>query len=254
MTSTLAPAAVARPLLRLLVVAAMTLPMLILYAVGVLGPSLQRDLGIGLAAVGLLPMSCFGLAALLSLGAGQVVVRLGSQRALALLFASVALAYALLAGLPGLGGVIAAIAVCGLAQALANPVTNLLIAEQVPPAERAGVVGLKQSGVQLAALLAGLLLPTLSLWLGWRGALAGLALPALLLAAAALATLPPATAAGQPWRWLAPNRPLRLLMGVQLCAGIGLSAFVTYLPTFAAGGAWRRSRPAPCWPPSAWPA
>lgn len=221
--------------LRLVLTAAMALPMLIFYAVGTLGPLMVADLGVPSHWLGWLITSAFGFAAVLSLWAGPLVNRLGTRRALALLFWSTLVAYGLLASLPGFGGVILALAACGIAQALANPATNLLIAERVEPRQKAAVVGLKQSGVQVSALFAGLLLPSLALSLGWRGALATLLLPALLLAlwgprvAAREHSAKPLGLA-----LTRPNARLALLMSVQLCVGIVLSSFVTFLGIFAA--------------------
>ncbi|SDH68344.1 Predicted arabinose efflux permease, MFS family [Pseudomonas flavescens] len=221
--------------LRLVLTAAMALPMLIFYAVGTLGPLMVADLDVPPHWLGWLIMSAFGLAALLSLWAGPLVNRLGTRRATAWLFWATVAAYGLLASLPGFAGVVLALAVCGIAQALANPVTNLLIAERVAPSDKASVVGLKQSGVQVSALFAGLLLPGLASGLGWRGALATLLVPALLLALLG-PRVAPRTHQVKPVS-LAVSRPngrLALLMGVQLCVGIVLSSFVTFLGLFAA--------------------
>lgn len=228
------PAASAGFGLRLVLTLGMTLPMLILYAIGALGPFLVRDLGIAPGWLGYLTMSTFGLAALLSLGAGPLVERLGSRRGLGVLFHSVALAYGLIVAAPGFAGVVAAVALCGVAQALSNPVTNLLIAQRVPPAQKAFVVGLKQAGVQLGALFAGLVLPALASQWGWRAALGSLIPLALALGFSArlLAPPPPAAARGA-FTLPRPNALLRRLMAVQCCVGVTLSAFVTFLPVFA---------------------
>ncbi|MBC3345366.1 MFS transporter [Pseudomonas sp. SWRI196] len=221
--------------LRLGLTAAMALPMLIFYAVGTLGPLMVADLGVPSHWLGWLITSAFGFAAVLSLWAGPLVNRLGTRRALALLFWSTLVAYGLLASLPGFGGVILALAACGIAQALANPATNLLIAERVEPRQKAAVVGLKQSGVQVSALFAGLLLPSLALSLGWRGALATLLLPALLLALwGPRVAAREHSAKPQGLALTRPNARLALLMSVQLCVGIVLSSFVTFLGIFAA--------------------
>ncbi|AZZ92914.1 MFS transporter [Hahella sp. KA22] len=213
----------------------MTLPMLILYTIGALGPLLIADLGIEAGWLGYVTMSAFGVAAMLSLAAGPLVERLGARRGLLLLFVSVALAYALMITLPGFAGIIAAVAVCGVAQALSNPVTNLLIAQQIAPPRKAFAVGLKQSGVQLGALIAGGLLPLIAVPFGWRAAMATIIPVALLLAFTAPALAPPAPPAESRRSWL-PARPGALLlnlMAVQGCAGVTLSAFVTFLPIFA---------------------
>ncbi|WP_030128824.1 CynX/NimT family MFS transporter [Pseudomonas sp. QTF5] len=222
--------------LRVVLTAAMALPMLIFYAVGTLGPLIVADLGVPTHWLGWLITSAFGFAALLSLWAGPLVNWVGTRRAMAMLFWSTVGAYGLLASLPGFVGVVLALAACGIAQALANPVTNLLIAERVEPRHKAAVVGLKQSGVQVSALFAGLLLPTLAVTFGWRMALASLLIPALVLAFLG-PRVAPREHKGKPLSLAVarPNGRLALLMSVQLCVGIVLSSFVTFLGVFAAG-------------------
>ncbi|WP_323120359.1 MFS transporter [Burkholderia alba] len=213
---------------------AMMLPMLILYAIGTLGPYLVRDLRIEPGWLGYVTMGTFALAALLSLGAGPLVDRLGARRALAVLFHSVALAYLLIVALPGFGGIVGAAAICGIAQALCNPVTNLLIAQRVAPSRKAFVVGFKQSGVQLGALFAGLVLPAMAIRFGWRAALGSVIPVAIALGLLALRVAPAAAAATRRREALPrPNALLWWLIGVQGCVGIVLSAFVTFLPMFA---------------------
>lgn len=219
---------------RVVLVFAMALPMLILYATSTLGPLLGRDLRFEPALLGYLVMSSFGLAAILSLWAGAIVDRMGSRYALMVLFSAIALAFALMATVKNFYGLVAAGAVCGIAQALANPVTNLLIAQRVPPDKKAKVVGLKQSGVQVAALFAGLILPGIALQYGWRVAL-GMIVPVALLFAISTPLFTPGKQGG-PVKGLMFSRPNSLLlrlMGIQFCVGISLSAFVTFLPSFA---------------------
>jgi predicted MFS family arabinose efflux permease len=213
---------------------AMTLPMLILYAIGTLGPFLIRDLQIKPGWLGYVTMSTFGLAAVLSLGVGPAVERLGTRRGLKVLFFTVALAYVLIISLPGFGGVVAAVAIGGIAQALSNPVTNLLIAQRVAPEKKAFVVGLKQAGVQIGALVAGLVLPSCANQFGWRTAL-GLIVPAALALGLMSPLVAPARSPAHAKRLTLarPNILLWRLMGVQACVGIALSVFVTFLPVFA---------------------
>lgn len=222
-----------RFILTVILMFAMALPMLIFYAIGVLGPTLVADLKIDTGWLGILTMSTFGLASLLSLWAGTLVNNLGSRYSLTLLFWSSMLAYALMALLPGFVGLLIALLFCGFAQALANPVTNLIIAESVEPRYKAGIVGIKQSGVQVSALFAGLCLPVLAFHFGWRGALFTLVPVALI-----LALLAPRLIVKQPikknrFSVVKPSKKLSLLMGIQLCVGIVLSSFITFLGVFA---------------------
>ncbi|MEJ5861824.1 MULTISPECIES: MFS transporter [Pseudomonas] len=222
-------------LLRSLLGAAMALPMLVFYAIGALGPYQVADLGVPETRLDYLTMSAFALAALLSLWAGAIVDRLGGRRALGLLFGAYALAYALAGLLPGFYGLVIALAICGAAQALANPATNLLIAENLPVAERAATVGFEQARVQVSALFAWLLLPAIAQGLGWRTALVLFAPIALLLGCIGMRSLPARQAgkAGLPITLQRPSACLALLMAVQCCVAITLSSFVTYLGVYA---------------------
>lgn len=147
--------------LAVLLICAMGLPMMVFYALGVLGPQLIAELGIGRDQLGWLTTSAFGLAAVLSPWAGTLVQRIGSRAGLMALFLLVALSFSLMAVLPGFTGVVIALLFCGIAQALANPATNQAIA-LTANAPKATLVGLKQAGVQASALIAGLALPPLS--------------------------------------------------------------------------------------------
>lgn len=221
-------------LLRAVLTASMALPMLIFYAIGTLGPFIVEDLRIAPSWLGYLTMSAFGFAAVLSLWAGPMVNRLGSRRGLVLLFWATALAYGLIGTIPSFFGVVVAVAFCGIAQALSNPVTNLLIAERVPPRKKAAMVGMKQAGVQVAALFAGLLLPGIAVQIGWRGALLLLVPLALLLALLSPRSAPRVAVHKRgSFALRRPNQVLLLLMAVQLCAGVSLSCFITFLGVFA---------------------
>ena len=151
--------------------AAMGMPMMMFYAIGILGPQIIADLGISQKDLGWFTASAFGLAAVLSPWVGGVVQRIGSQRGLMVLFLLVGLSFTLIASLSGFQGFVLAMLFCGFAQALANPATNQAIAQMVPVSRKAAIVGFKQAGVQVSALLAGILLPGMSTWLGWRGAI-----------------------------------------------------------------------------------
>src|SRR5207302_7706378 len=73
-------------------------------------------------------------------------------------------------------GLVAGAAVFGISVAFGNPATNQLAARGVTPGRHGLVTGVKQSGVQIGAFLAGLVLPALAGAAGWRAALGGCAL------------------------------------------------------------------------------
>lgn len=220
--------------MQLVLVFAMTLPMLILYATSTLGPLLSQQLQFETASLGYLIMSSFGLAAILSLFAGNIVAYLGARTALQVLFIAVAAAFAMMAQAATFSSLVIAAALCGIAQAFANPATNLLIAQQIQPQKKAWVTGVKQSGVQLAALFAGLVLPVIAFQAGWRTAF-GIIVPLAVLFAVMTAVIVPKVSAGirQKFAFSRPNALLGWLMATQCCVALSLSAFVTFLPVYA---------------------
>jgi predicted MFS family arabinose efflux permease len=215
---------------------AMALSMLVLYAVGALGPQLVTDLGVDPTELGLLPSTGFAVAAVLSLWSGRIVDRLGTRGASTALFIVVAVSFAAMASAGGFGLLLAAIALCGVAQALSNPVTNRVIAERVPAHARGAVVGIKQSGVQLAALVAGLGLPPVAAVWGWQVALAWVP-PVALICLISTLRLPHAVrgppSRGAPLLDAALGRALRWLLALQLCLGAGIATVTTFVPLYA---------------------
>ncbi|PTN11156.1 CynX/NimT family MFS transporter [Nitrosomonas aestuarii] len=213
---------------------AMALPMLVLYAISTLGPLLSQDLVFDSTMLGYLVMSSFGLAAILSLWSGAIVDFFGTRKMLLVIFFTIAIAFMLIASVQTFAGLIMAVAICGIAQALANPVTNLLIAQQVTQDKKARIVGIKQSGVQLAALFAGLLLPGIALLYGWRAAFWAIVPVAILFCFSTFLVTPKAhVRITKGFTYTFPNSLLMWLMCIQFCMGISLSAYVTFLPTFA---------------------
>ncbi|SEM69636.1 CynX/NimT family MFS transporter [Nitrosomonas marina] len=213
---------------------AMALPMLVLYAISTLGPLLSQDLTFDSTMLGYLVMSSFGLAAILSLWSGVIVEYFGARNMLLVIFFTIAVAFMLIAIAQNFTGLVFAVAICGIAQALANPVTNLLIAQQITQKKRAKIVGIKQSGVQLAALFAGLLLPGIALLYGWRIAFGAVVPVAVIFLLSTLFVTPKVQfGVKKSFEYTFPNPLLLWLMCIQFCIGISLSAYVTFLPTFA---------------------
>jgi predicted MFS family arabinose efflux permease len=145
---------------------------LLIYALTATGPLVISDLGLTRAQFGSFATVTFAAAAVSSGLFGRlidlyservtmVVLYLGS--AFALLLASIAQTYLV---------VLMAVAFSGCVQSLSNPVTNRLISTYAIRSSHGTLMGVKQSGVQMAQLTAGLALPSLALVFGWRGALA----------------------------------------------------------------------------------
>jgi MFS family permease len=144
------------------------------YALGALGPFITDDLGITHTALGTLTTVMYAVGAVLSPVAGPLVDRFGGRRSLVVSFAAGGLGAAL-AAVAGrhYAGLVAGAAVFGISVAFGNPATNQLAAGGVHAGRYGIVTGVKQSGVQVGAFLAGLVLPALADAAGWRTALGG---------------------------------------------------------------------------------
>jgi len=153
-----------------LLTCAMAFSMMQLFLVGALGPRLVGELGVSRTELGLTTTAGFGVAALLSPVAGRLVDRVGPRRCVVALLLLAAVSLALIGAAPGAAGLLGAVALGGLPQALANPATNKVILAAFRPERRGAVTGWKQSGVQFGAFVAGLPLSLLAAGVGWRGA------------------------------------------------------------------------------------
>ncbi|WP_222598430.1 MFS transporter [Lentzea tibetensis] len=218
-----------------LTTAAMTSSMLPLFLLGALAPALVTEFGIARPLLGVLVTAGFGVAAALSLMIGPVVDAVGPRRSVIALFAASAVALAVFSSAPHYAVLVVAVAIGGVPQALANPSTNKLIATAVPPPRRPVLLGIKQSGVQLGAFVAGLPLAWLADAVDWRVAV-GVPAGCAALAAVASLVLPHDTApvrvptikvslAAEPVVWL--------LAGFSVLLGCGIAAVNTYVALFA---------------------
>jgi predicted MFS family arabinose efflux permease len=209
---------------------------LLLYALTATGPLVIADLGLSRAQFGSFATVAF-LAAAVSSGVLGRLVDLYSERttmavlyvgsAAALLLASVARSYL---------GVLLAVVVSGCVQALSNPVTNRLVSRYAAPQGRGLLMGVKQSGVQMAQLAAGVALPTLALVAGWRGAVGATSVIAgvgLLFAWRFVPHLPTRAAdSAGPNPAVAVPRAVWWLTSYALLTGAALQASNVYLPLY----------------------
>ncbi|WP_420715144.1 MFS transporter [Streptomyces sp. XY332] len=235
-TSAKAAGAVAEGRLTALLTAAMAFSMLQLFLLGALGPRLVGELGVSPTALGLTTTIGFATAAVLSPVGGRMVDRTGPRRSLVVLLLVSAAALALIGAAPGPGFLLAAVALGGLPQALANPATNKAVLAAVPPSRRGAVTGMKQSGVQLGAFAAGLPLAALAGGVGWRGAVwtaSAAAVLAALWAHRALPADPPARAAA-PHPSPVPRGAIAWLAAFSLFLGCGIASVNTYVALFGA--------------------
>jgi predicted MFS family arabinose efflux permease len=203
---------------------------------GALGPFITRDLGISAGRFGLLPAAMFVVAGAGSLLAGPLSDRLGPRRLVLVLCAMSAATLVGMATAQVLAALAGAMVFAGVAMAITNPATNLLIQRHVDGPQRGFVTGVKQAGNPLSALLAGATLPTGAALLGWRPTLlVALALPAVT-AGLVLTTIPSDGVPGPAVRHgsARPTGPLgRPLALYAFFMGAAVAGVATYLPLYA---------------------
>jgi predicted MFS family arabinose efflux permease len=160
------------------------------YAFGVLGPDLRQEFGLSRFELGMLTTVFFLVGGSLSLVAGQATDRFGARRVMFVALAASAGALVGMAAAPSHALLLVLAAVAGIGLASGNPVTNKLVAVNIPPGARGLIMGGKQSGVQVGAFLAGALLAPAAAAIGWRSALGWSALVPLAGILLALAVVP----------------------------------------------------------------
>jgi predicted MFS family arabinose efflux permease len=209
------------------------------YAFGALGPFIIDDLGLSRTAFGALTTVMYFVGSALSPVIGPLVDRFGGRRSLLALFAVGSAGTLTAAASPGYGGLVAGAALAGVAVALGNIATNQLIARHVEPTRQGILTGVKQSGVQAGAFVAGAALPALAEAWGWRWALAGSALIAAAGVAGTLLTVPHHSG-----RFELPHHPgdagsgplgpaVNRLTAYSTLMGLGVGAAAAYLPLYA---------------------
>lgn len=144
---------------------------LVHYAISALGPLVVSDLGLSATEFGLLWFVTFGAACLFTLTGGRLSDRYGARGLFLLVFGLAGLGLAAAGSAQGYVWLLAGLALAGVAQSFSNPATNSAVATVVPARSRGMVLGLKQSGVQLSQVFAGVALPPMAVAFGWRTAL-----------------------------------------------------------------------------------
>jgi MFS family permease len=164
--------------------AVQTLATMALYSLPSVAPEVARDLNVSGTLVGSFVATAYGVGIISALISPGMVRRYGGVRTTqgVLLAAAGMLALAALGS--GVTGLALAAIVLGLGYGAAAPASTHLLVPQTPQPVFNLVMSLRQIGVPLGGVLAALILPTLTLAIGWRGALLTELGPVLLLIAA----------------------------------------------------------------------
>jgi MFS family permease len=169
----------AAPLLATTLTQALT--SMVAYSMAVAAPAIAADLGVDGVNVGFYIALVYGVGALSALACPNFIHRYGPIRVSQ---------HTLLMGLLGLLAVVASdnllwlaasAAVIGSGYGSTTAASSHILIRVTPAAERNLIFSLRQTGVPLGGVLAGLILPPLLLAIGWRGAYLIEAIPCLLL-------------------------------------------------------------------------
>lgn len=192
-----------------------------------IAPIVADAMGLPAHVIGYQVSAVYAFAALISIFSGRIVRKYGPARSsqLALFAAAVGLA-GFASGSAGI--VLIGSVLIGSGYALTNPAASELLIRLAPPDKRNLIFSLKQTGVPLGGILAGLVLPGAALALGWQSALL-LSAAFVLVVAAALETVRSAWDVGAD-----PRLPLRanMLEGFELVmrrSGLRALAFMGLL-------------------------
>jgi predicted MFS family arabinose efflux permease len=203
-------------------------------AFGVLASNLIDEFQVDRWQIGILVSASGFTGALLSPIFGRFTDRIGSVRSVIGVLILGMFSLTLIAVAPTYFVLVCGALLIGVPNGWTNPATNALIVDNIVAGARGVITGIKQSGVQMAAFLGGLLLPALSAATSWRLAIASfLVFPALGLVGmwrrpevvrAPRVDGAPASAIPTAVKWIAVYGML---------TGLGVSAITTFLPLFA---------------------
>ncbi len=149
----------------------MTVSTLSFFALAVAASELAVEFQLSKLQIGLLGAVNTAVGALLSPASGKFSDSVGGKNAVGTTLLFSGLSAVLLALSPNYLVLLGASAIGGVAQGLGNPATNTAISAGIADAKRGIVTGIKQSGVQTAVVIAGVAVPTMSAFFGWRSAM-----------------------------------------------------------------------------------
>ncbi|MCW2844653.1 MAG: arabinose transporter permease [Nocardioides sp.] len=139
---------------------------LVIFTLSSLAPELVVDLGVQRVQLGLLATVAYLAAAPLCLMAGPLLRWLDASTVLLLLFGLAAIALILISGARSWWWLCGAAFLSGVVQSMSNPVTNLLVSTS-SERPRGALMGVKQAGVQMGQLCAGMV-ALAALLVSWR--------------------------------------------------------------------------------------
>ena len=152
----------------------MVLSMAAVLALPVMAPAIAADTGLAPSLLGVYSFVLWTSALVGSTFAGDLISRLGAVRVVQVALALCAVAL----GVGALGWTAALAAVpplLGVACAIETPASSDILVRVTRPEHRTFIFSLKQAGVQVGGILAGITYPAVLPLLGWRGAMVAVA-------------------------------------------------------------------------------
>ena len=219
----------------LVAMAAVTVP--------VLAPAAAGEVGVSAGYVGFFVGITYAACMAASLVSGALVRRIGAIRVSQWCLLSCAAGLWLTAtGLVPL--LVAGALLIGCGYGPVTPASSHILSRSTPPGRMSFTFSLKQTGVPLGGALAGLVLPTLVLWAGWRAAAVFVGFACIVTAALVQpmrALLDADRAPGHPLGVASLSGPLRLVIGERAIRRLAVSSFffaslqvclITFLVTY----------------------
>ena len=207
--------------------------------IGILSRFFIDDLGLTRTEVGIVATGYAFAIMVVSLPLGNLADRIGGRPTLVLMLVFVFVGLLGMSLSWGLWSLCAFAAIAGVPAGGANSATNNIIVEKVPAGSRGWITGIKQSGVQMGILVAGVVLPVAALRLGWRWALGLSALVALIGIAATLVVIPAAARSRVRTTRQPGGSGTRMPVAVWWLAGYGVpmgaavAVYSTFVPLYA---------------------
>ena len=144
------------------------------YGINTLAPFYQQELQLSRAQIGLFFTAFYLGMAGLSFAAGWLADRLGVRATTLNGHLVLGLCTIMAALAPSFGWAFISFFLAGLGYSFLNPASTKGVMTWFSRDERATAMGIKQTGVPAGGVVAAVLAPSLVLFVGWRGALAGL--------------------------------------------------------------------------------
>lgn len=147
-----------------------TVGVLQIFLIGAMAVQLHDAIGLDNRTLGLTFASYFAAAASLSVPVGRLSERADPANALKVGYALSITAMIVASVAHNVGILLCSTVLAGVAAALTRTTSSVLVARSIPPGRHGLALGVRNCAIPLAALMAGLAVPTIAVTIGWRWA------------------------------------------------------------------------------------